>query len=292
VFPDGLGRGNNFIPEMESLPYFPSLKKAWCDLRNPNGEICNKACSNSWNMKRHKQSQHGDQLAPEVTFVHHEFDRDGVTLSRTHFRPQELQQHLPTRFIPSSILEIAAAELLSIQQLDRLEGYATHIGHSLTSREGTRLGSVSPTAVAHFTLTRETRAAVVDHCQPRDNTSCTASESTSGTHTEVSREEHGKPESHKRKQGYGKDPYPIYDVKRSRKQPQQQRAIDWLKSDAKVRFDEHYTSLLGQWGVKSGHWGTCILSTAQWQALDPVKLASTFAYSTCPEAKSDRLVQP
>ena len=62
------------------------------------------------------------------------------------------------------------------------------------------------------------------------------------------------------------------------------------ESDAKDRFNKHYKSLLAQWGVKDGHWGTCILSTAQWQALDPVKLASTITYANCPEPRSDRLV--
>ncbi|KAL2075898.1 hypothetical protein VTL71DRAFT_841 [Oculimacula yallundae] len=87
-----------------------------------------------------------------------------------------------------------------------------------------------------------------------------------------------------------KIPYPTYQVKRSKKEPKQQCAIDWLKMSAKQHFETKYDRILGKWGAKHGHWGTCILSTADWQALDPLELASIFNYANCPPAKSDRLL--
>ncbi len=56
-----------------------------------------------------------------------------------------------------------------------------------------------------------------------------------------------------------RDSIPIYNVKMSRENPDQQRGIDWLKTVGKDRFEEELTGMLSQWGVKKTHKDTCVL---------------------------------
>ncbi|KAE9373247.1 hypothetical protein N431DRAFT_557405 [Stipitochalara longipes BDJ] len=84
-----------------------------------------------------------------------------------------------------------------------------------------------------------------------------------------------------------KDAHPVYQVKRSKKWPLQQRAIDWLTQAARLHFDQHFATILAQWGVKESHTGTCILLPADWAALDPLRLASLFTAENCPREWAD-----
>jgi hypothetical protein len=87
-----------------------------------------------------------------------------------------------------------------------------------------------------------------------------------------------------------KEAHPIYQVKRSKKWPLQQRAIEWIRQAGKAHFDRHFATLLAQWGVKETHKGTCVLLPADWAALDPLKLASIFNAEHCPRAWADGVV--
>lgn len=64
---------------------------------------------------------------------------------------------------------------------------------------------------------------------------------------------------------------PEYMMKSSKKVPEQQRGLDWLKFSSKNKFDETYKRLLAGWGVKPNHKGTCVLLAEDWKALEPVK---------------------
>jgi hypothetical protein len=88
-----------------------------------------------------------------------------------------------------------------------------------------------------------------------------------------------------------KDSHPVYQVKRSKKWPLQQRAIDWLTQAGKLHFDSHFATILAQWGVKETHTGTCILLPADWAALDPLRLAGLLTSQNCPLAWADKVVQ-
>ena len=85
------------------------------------------------------------------------------------------------------------------------------------------------------------------------------------------------------------EPIPSYRVKKSRQKLDQERGIDWLTSVGKDRFEERVTGLLGQWGVKKAHKGTCILCPEDWSSLDPMALMDIFNNDTCPTQGSGRL---
>ena len=65
-------------------------------------------------------------------------------------------------------------------------------------------------------------------------------------------------------------PVPIYNFKQSRKiRGQEERAVDWLRAKAKLRFESFYEALLAPWGVKPGHTGTCVLIPEAYKSLKP-----------------------
>ena len=84
-----------------------------------------------------------------------------------------------------------------------------------------------------------------------------------------------------------RDGLPEYNVKRSKKWPLQQRAVEWLTHAGKLQFDGHLATLLSQWGIKPAHKGTCVLLPADWVALDPLKLAQLFKAEECPRTWAD-----
>ena len=65
---------------------------------------------------------------------------------------------------------------------------------------------------------------------------------------------------------------PSYTVKRSKKHPDQQQALDWLTACGKNKFDEKLAALLSQWGVKETHQGTCVLCPQEWSSLEPIHI--------------------
>jgi hypothetical protein len=87
-----------------------------------------------------------------------------------------------------------------------------------------------------------------------------------------------------------KEAHPVYQVKRSKKLPFQQRAIDWLTQAGKLHFDQYFARLLSQWGVKETHIGTCLLLPGDWAAPDPLRVAQLFNAENCPLAWSDGMV--
>ncbi|CAF9918026.1 hypothetical protein IMSHALPRED_003835 [Imshaugia aleurites] len=74
---------------------------------------------------------------------------------------------------------------------------------------------------------------------------------------------------------------PSYLIKESEKYPGQQRAIDWTKTEAREKFQDFYRKILAQWGVKSGHEGTCVLMSEMYRALEPLELMSKFTWDNC-----------
>ncbi|KAH8791671.1 hypothetical protein BGZ57DRAFT_922836 [Hyaloscypha finlandica] len=88
-------------------------------------------------------------------------------------------------------------------------------------------------------------------------------------------------------ESFEKEDHPVYQVKRSKKWHNQQRAIAWITYAAKSHFDHHFSSILAQWGVKPTHTGTCLLLPADWAALDPIRLAALFSPENCPHAWAD-----
>ena len=82
---------------------------------------------------------------------------------------------------------------------------------------------------------------------------------------------------------------PSYAIKRSKKNPRQQKGLKWLESDGKDRFDSDWKNLLAQWGVKETYTNTCVLCPEDWRAADPMCLMDLFSTEKCPPAGSGRL---
>ena len=55
---------------------------------------------------------------------------------------------------------------------------------------------------------------------------------------------------------------PSYQIKKSKKLSNQQRALNWLIRYGKVKFGTMFAKTLAEWGVKVGHVGTCVLLPA------------------------------
>ena len=73
-------------------------------------------------------------------------------------------------------------------------------------------------------------------------------------------------------QASNSDTLPLYLVKRSKKIPNQQRGIDWLKKEARTKFRDFYRDLLARWGVSPGYTGTCVLVPEAYRALEPLEV--------------------
>ena len=86
-----------------------------------------------------------------------------------------------------------------------------------------------------------------------------------------------------------RDSMPSYAVKRSKKHPGQQQALDWLTACGKNKFDEKLAALLSQWGVKETYQGTCVLCPQEWSSLEPIHIMDLFDAEKCPFAGSGRL---
>lgn len=82
---------------------------------------------------------------------------------------------------------------------------------------------------------------------------------------------------------------PSYPIKRSKKNPRQQRGLKWLDADGKDKFDNDLKSRLAQWGVKETHKSTCVLCPEVWSAADPTRLMDLFSAEKCPTTGSGRL---
>ena len=76
-------------------------------------------------------------------------------------------------------------------------------------------------------------------------------------------------------QASNSDMLPSYPVKRSKKFADQQRGIDWLKTEAKTKFEHFYRTLLARWGVAPGYTGTCVLVPEAYRALEPLEIMGT-----------------
>ena len=83
---------------------------------------------------------------------------------------------------------------------------------------------------------------------------------------------------------------PVYQVKRSKKWSLQQGGVDWLTQVGKTHFDRYFAARLAPWGLKETHKGTCVLSPADWDAIDPLRLASLFSAENCPHAWAEGVV--
>ena len=73
-------------------------------------------------------------------------------------------------------------------------------------------------------------------------------------------------------QALNRDLVPDYPCKESKKFPGQQRGIDWLKKEAKAKFENFHRNLLAQWGVREGHTGTCVLVPEGYRSLEPLDI--------------------
>ena len=89
--------------------------------------------------------------------------------------------------------------------------------------------------------------------------------------------------------GYEREPIPVYDIKRSRVVPSQERGIYWLTTAGKERFENKRAVLLDKWGVKRAHTGTCVLCPEDWNPLKPTRIMELFNNERCPPAGSARL---
>ena len=79
-----------------------------------------------------------------------------------------------------------------------------------------------------------------------------------------------------------KDQMPKYMVKQSKKSPNQQRGLNWMTNEGKVKFDKMLKHLTACWGVKPDHKSTCVLCPEDWRFLDPLQLAALTTAQNCP----------
>ncbi|KAI4118688.1 MAG: hypothetical protein LQ345_001299 [Seirophora villosa] len=76
------------------------------------------------------------------------------------------------------------------------------------------------------------------------------------------------------------DEVPAYEVKLSRRDPLQQRGVEWLTRPAKLHFHTADSTILERWGLTSGHRGTCLLIAEGWRFLPPLELVDLLSTKT------------
>lgn len=85
-------------------------------------------------------------------------------------------------------------------------------------------------------------------------------------------------------------PLPTYDIKRSSMFPRQQKAVSWLTEAAKNVLDNRVAELMGSWGLRPSHPGTCILIPSGWAHMAPLALMNGFSYEKCPKINDPHMV--
>ncbi|KAI1772270.1 hypothetical protein F4818DRAFT_444497 [Hypoxylon cercidicola] len=85
-----------------------------------------------------------------------------------------------------------------------------------------------------------------------------------------------------------KDHMPIYNIKLSKKNPPQPKAIDWLTAAGKEAFDGYIERVMASWGVKPCHSGICIMWPQDWVGLGPAGVVAALTFESCPLVDSDR----
>lgn len=87
-------------------------------------------------------------------------------------------------------------------------------------------------------------------------------------------------------------PVPSYAPARSRAEPGQIRAWEWMAESGRRRFLAHEELLLSRWGVKPTHHGTCVPVPQLWATVDPAVLLTTFDHTAYTQLSEVRLVCP
>lgn len=85
-------------------------------------------------------------------------------------------------------------------------------------------------------------------------------------------------------------PIPVYSVKRSSVFPRQQKAISWLTETAKDAHDNRVSELMGSWGLRPSHSGTCLLIPSNWARIPPSSLMERFSHEKCPKIDDPHMV--
>lgn len=85
-------------------------------------------------------------------------------------------------------------------------------------------------------------------------------------------------------------PLPSYNIKRSSTFPRQQKAVSWLTEAAKDALDNRVAELMGSWGLRPSHSGTCILVPSDWAHVPPLILMERFSYEKCPKIDDPHMV--
>lgn len=85
-------------------------------------------------------------------------------------------------------------------------------------------------------------------------------------------------------------PIPVYSIKRSPAHPRQQKAISWITEAAKDALDSRVSELMGSWGLKASHAGTCLLMPSNWASTPPSSLMELFTHERCPKIDDPHMV--
>jgi hypothetical protein len=193
--------------------------------------------------------------------------------SSTTFSPR-----VPSAPSPPSILTATTSVLVFPQILQRSDSPVPDLG----------LGSLLQPAEVHAT---EGSIPLPPVDNPVENDAESVRNYARATHQTPSWRQRKEQTQKRLRESFEKEDLPVYQVKRSRKWPYQQRAIAWLTYAAKTHFDCHFATILAQWGVREKHTSTCVLLPADWSALDPIRLATLFNPENCPRAWAEGMVR-
>lgn len=260
---------------MENRKKLSAKREIRCDELHPNGKACGLTFARNWNLKRHKQQIHWrlpSQKKQRVwEFVHMipvvkdpegpgiptlTFSKQQVHAIETHDNSKAIAEIDPTSAAPVPKIENSMSELareMAIASAARLMQHGMMEGGARFPQE---------TTLPHLPWT----TGAVDDCADL-----------------------GGGKRRRLKNTYIRERVPLYDIKRSRKAPNQVRALEWLSEPALDAFQERLRSLLNSWGVQDGHVGTCVLSPTSWNAVEPAALIERFSPAACPR-HADRQV--
>jgi hypothetical protein len=255
------------------------VKTYACNRLDPEtGEPCRLVTKRKSNLERHVERIHKEKKSK---FVHYVVDSQGDLQKGAEIPHTSLESLTTEPTPPPSTTANASQSNIAIP--------VTHFSHTNTAigLQASQIvnGAGNPIASTHANSEYSSSNAINETAPTDENTARVTQNTPIALWTQ-------RKDTKRRHlcEALEKDDHPVYQVKRSKKWSLQQIAIEWITRRGKAHFNRYLAILLGQWGVKETHKGTCVLLPADWAALDPLRLASMFDADNCPRAWADVVV--
>lgn len=229
------------------------------DCKSPD---CGAIFMRAWNLKRHQARAHRWNTTKFVNYM-------------PSPSTDPVAQH--TASVDTECTTWRTSNLFGGDISPRVEWVLDESTSTTTETDSDQLSPLSGTVPAAFTGSGALSAATVPNVDLTQALSCTKRKRSLPPTDRVLRAQFA-------------PPIPQYQVKRSRIEAGQQKAIAWLGTPAKTDYDRVYANFVGRFGgVNPSHRGTCVLCPEDLRAVDPASLVDLVDPRRLPAGNSPRL---